>query len=297
MKTLLLLLALACSLQSYSQTTAISDANFEQVLIDLGYDNIIDGSVITANISNVTMLDVSSKSISDLSGIEDFTALEILSCYSNQLTSLDVTSNTALLTLDCGVNSIANLDLSQNTALTSLSCFVNQISSLNVSQNTGLYNLHCFSNQLTSLDLSQNTVLINLDCSGNQITGLNLSQNPDLTTVQCQNNELNCLNLKNGANTNLILLAAQVNSNLTCVEVDDVAYSTTNWANIPSGCSYNSDCNNSCSTVGIEELTKSSKQLMKIVDIIGRDTTFKTNTTLIYIYSDGSTEKVFKVEL
>lgn len=38
-------------------TTAITDSNFEQALIDLGYDSgTVDGSVLTANISGVTTL-------------------------------------------------------------------------------------------------------------------------------------------------------------------------------------------------------------------------------------------------
>lgn len=37
-------------------------------------------------------------------------------------------------------------------------------------------------------------------------------------------------------------------------------------------------------------------QLVKIVDYLGRETEFKPNTPLIYIYSDGTTEKVFSVE-
>lgn len=35
---------------------------------------------------------------------------------------------------------------------------------------------------------------------------------------------------------------------------------------------------------------------IKITDLIGRETTFKPNTPLIYIYSDGTAEKVFKLE-
>jgi hypothetical protein len=49
-------------------------------------------------------------------------------------------------------------------------------------------------------------------------------------------------------------------------------------------------------TAGLNELTNSSKQLVKIVDVMGRETELKTNMTLIYIYSDGTTEKIFKVE-
>ena len=52
-------------------------------------------SVPTANINTITSLDVSSTFIADLTGIEDFTALESLWCHDNQLTSLDVSQNTA----------------------------------------------------------------------------------------------------------------------------------------------------------------------------------------------------------
>ena len=36
--------------------------------------------------------------------------------------------------------------------------------------------------------------------------------------------------------------------------------------------------------------------LVKIVDLLGRETHFKPNTPLIYIYSDGKMERVFKLE-
>jgi len=39
-----------------------------------------------------------------------------------------------------------------------------------------------------------------------------------------------------------------------------------------------------------------SKQLIKIVDFMGRETEYKSNTILIYIYDDGTTEKVYRVE-
>lgn len=39
-----------------------------------------------------------------------------------------------------------------------------------------------------------------------------------------------------------------------------------------------------------------TKTLLKYVDLLGRETTFKTNTPLIKVFSDGSTEKVFVFE-
>ena len=80
------------SILGYSQYTKIPDTNFEQALIDIGIDTntTIDGKVLTANISEVTYLDVGDKNIIDLTGIEAFTALNRLFCNNNQLTSLDV---------------------------------------------------------------------------------------------------------------------------------------------------------------------------------------------------------------
>ena len=203
-------------------------------------------------------IECSSQNISDLTGIEAFTALTELSCQGNQLTSLDVTQNTALTWLGCDNN-----------------------------------------NQLTSLDVSNNTALTILSCSGNQLTSLDVSQNTALTFLNCFGNQLTCLNVKNGNNANYTYFFANVNPNLTCIEVDDVAYSTTNWTvangSIDPQTSFSTSCANSCA-IGINELSNSPKQLLKIVDLMGRETPYKPNTVLIYVYDDGSTEKVFKME-
>ena len=43
--------------------------------------------------------------------------------------------------------------------------------------------------------------------------------------------------------------------------------------------------------VGIGELNNTPKQLIKIVDVLGRETPFKPNTPLLYIYNDGTVER------
>jgi hypothetical protein len=52
------------------------------------------------------------------------------------------------------------------------------------------------------------------------------------------------------------------------------------------------------STLAVNNLSpeNNTKAVVKIIDLMGRVTEFKPNTVLIYVYSDGSTEKVFKVE-
>lgn len=142
----------ALSLQA--QTTAIPDQNFEQALINLGYDTApVNGSVPTANINTITRLSLSYKNITDLTGIEDFTALEDLNCHGNSLTQLDLSQNTALKYLDCGRNELTSLALDENTNLLKLECGYNKLTSLDVSKNTSLFSLMCHDNQLTSLNV------------------------------------------------------------------------------------------------------------------------------------------------
>ena len=98
MKKLLLLL-LCVPLIGFGQLTIIPDANFEQRLISFGYDNILDGTVLTAAIDTVTQLQVGYYGISDLTGIEDFTALTYLNCGANQLTSIDESARAEFMTI------------------------------------------------------------------------------------------------------------------------------------------------------------------------------------------------------
>ena len=175
MKKLLVIL-LCLPMIGFGQLTYVPDDNFEAYLEANGMGNGIanDDYVTTANIDTVTSLDVNVQNISDLTGIEDFTALTILNCSANQLTTLDLSNNTALTYLECIGNQLSSLDVSNNTALNTLYCYWNQLTTLDVS-NTALTWLKCDGNQLTSLDVSQNTSLITLHCYNNQLTSLNVS--------------------------------------------------------------------------------------------------------------------------
>ncbi|NQX98416.1 MAG: T9SS type A sorting domain-containing protein [Flavobacteriales bacterium] len=264
MKNLLIIsFLLLLGLNVFGQSTAIPDANFEQALITLGLDTgTPNGTVLTSNIDTVTSLSVNSSSITDITGIEGFTALKVLSCYNNQLTILDMSQNTALIDLVCWSNQLTSLNVSQNTALTFLDCNNNQLASFDVTQNTALTSLICHANQLITLDVTQNTSLTNLECYWNQLTALDVSQNTLLTDLRCPYNQITCLNVKNGFNTNLTTFHAYSNPNLTCIEVDDIAYATSNWIGMglnfyfDPASSFSTNCNNTCSstTVGIKEI-------------------------------------------
>ena len=48
--------------------------------------------------------------------------------------------------------------------------------------------------------------------------------------------------------------------------------------------------------LAINEPTNTKKELVKIIDLTGRETEFKPNTPLILIYSDGTRERVMEIE-
>ena len=109
MKKLLLLLLIPLS--SFSQYTSIPDVNFEQTLINYGYDFLIDGFVETSAIDTVTELMINNNNISDLTGIESFIALQSLFCYDNNLTTLNLVNNTQLFEVTCSNNNLTSIDL------------------------------------------------------------------------------------------------------------------------------------------------------------------------------------------
>tara|TARA_B100000809_G_C15035080_1_gene493462 strand:- start:37 stop:1179 length:1143 start_codon:yes stop_codon:yes gene_type:complete len=174
-----------------------------------------------------------------------------LVCIVNQLTSLDVSQNPVLYQLESGYNQLTTLDVTQNPALVALTCHDNQLTTLDVTQNPALTSLFCGYNQLTTLDVSQNTALHQLDFYYNQLSTIDLSQHTVLSFLDCSNNQLTCLNVKNTNNMNFSFYDARNNPALTCIEVDDVAYSTANWTSIDPTSSFSTNCNNACSTIGV----------------------------------------------
>lgn len=109
----------------FAQYTLIPDSIFEQALIDLGIDSdgIINGQVLTSDIDTIITLNLNHEGIEDLTGIEDFAAIEILDVSGNQLELLDVSYNVQLKELHCSSDSsgfnmlMTSLNLSNNVNL------------------------------------------------------------------------------------------------------------------------------------------------------------------------------------
>ena len=93
MKTLLLILLLV-PMMSFGQNVYIPDANFKSYLVNTTAINTNgDSEIQVSEASAFTgVIICPSQNISDLTGIEAFTALTLLNCGFNQLTSLDVSN-------------------------------------------------------------------------------------------------------------------------------------------------------------------------------------------------------------
>ncbi|KAF2328453.1 T9SS type A sorting domain-containing protein [Flavobacterium nitrogenifigens] len=246
--------------------TLIPDVNFENKLIALGIDKDgPNGKVATYSIDTVTSLNVSKSNITDLTGLQDFTALNSLEAADNKLTTINITNNKLLANLNVSKNQLSSVDVSANYKLATLNCNANKITALNLSNNYLLSNLNCSNNTITTLDVSNQLELTNLNCSTNALTVLNVSRNTKLTVlsasinklesldvskntilkeIDCASNELYNLNLKNGNNANMervIFGNFTENPNLLCIQVDDAAFSNDNWIAKDATATYSSE--------------------------------------------------------
>jgi uncharacterized repeat protein (TIGR01451 family) len=196
MKKLLLFLFFTlsfCALKS--QTTAIPDNRLEVSLLWAGLDNALDGSVLTSAIDTLKYFNCSNNDIFDMTGIEDFIALETLICGYNQFTNLDLSNSPNLKVLDCSWNwdYSLNLNLTQNLQLEHLDIYgCRYLTGIDLTANTQLKYLDCGYTRRYSLDISQNTLLETLKCGDYQmyIPSLNLSAHTNLKYLDCSTNAL-----------------------------------------------------------------------------------------------------------
>jgi len=216
---------LLLSMGAFSQNTLVPDDNFEQALIDLGFDTgPLDDMVLTSNINSIPDLDVQGLNISDLTGIEDFTALEVLNCENNLLSVLDVTNNINLTQLFCSANNISTIDISTLLNLQIFWCSNNLLSTLDVSKNQPLISLVCGNNLLKTLDVSQNINLVVLAFENNEISSIDITNNPKINRLQCGKNRLSSLDISQ--NPNVTYVSCEHNSITTFDTSNNLVLST-----------------------------------------------------------------------
>ena len=90
----------------------------------------------------------------------------------------------------------------------------------------------------------------------------------------------------------MVGLRAEDNPNLTCVNVDNVAYSNTNWTGF-AGFDSQVFFSTTCTPYAVDEEEGQNKTLLRIVDVLGKESKPLKNTPLFYIYDDGTIEQKF----
>ena len=233
-KTLLLLYILLLSLSSSAQVVTIPDANFKTAL--LNHVPVIntngDGEIqVSEALAFTGTMNVGSKNITDLTGVNAFTNLTGLSCQGNQLTTLSITGLNSLAIIYSGSNRLTSLSASNLPALQLLECAQNLLTTLQLNNLPQLEVLACAYNNFTSISFSgipslrqisiySNSFLTDLtvdnlpnlkylSCNGGKISNLVLTNLPLLDTLFCTDNKLTSLSIPNPAN--LKILAATSN--------------------------------------------------------------------------------------
>nr|WP_198999646.1 T9SS type A sorting domain-containing protein [Flavobacterium sp. ASV13] len=248
---------------NFNKINNINISNNKSLIKLALHDNKLTSLDVTQN-PNLYNLMFSKNQISTID-LSQNKVLHNLTADRNLLTNLDISTNTQLESLYCGENNLTTLDVSNQPNLLQLNCIYTSISKLDVSYNKKLEDLYFNDAQLTTLDLSNNPLLKRINLSRNQLTSLDLSHNPLLELVFIEFNPITTLNLQNGNNKNFILPHTNVtnkntvaidacsflnNRNLSCIQVDNVEFSNSNWSKIKEPTATYS---NTCKNLSIEE--------------------------------------------
>lgn len=147
-KTVLVLSTLA--LVSFYACSSDDDSNSSEDIVEV-YVNIPDANFKSALLNNSSIntnedeeisyaeaeafegnLLISNQGIEDLTGIEAFKNIEVLTAFNNSISTIDLSSNTKLRQVLLESNSIENLDVSMLPELEDLKVHTNELLSLNV---------------------------------------------------------------------------------------------------------------------------------------------------------------------
>lgn len=216
-----------------------SDAESGSIKVDFGGGNVkdyeigkkdtilIDGEVSDGSVkvygskTLITFLYCPMVSLTGLN-VSNCENLEMLSCYGNGLSVLDLTKNSKLYYIDCGHNVLSELDLTQNPALIYMDCQDNRLKSLDITKNEELLYLYAQTNfEMGNIDFSHNKKIREILAYGStNMTSLDVSNNLDLMRLSVDQTGLSTLDLSK--NTELLIL----NIGLTKITSIDLSKNT-----------------------------------------------------------------------
>ena len=159
------------------ELTQIADPAFEQALIDLGFDNVLDGSIRTSSAEGIVDLVINDKGISSLSGIEDFINLQNLWAQDNELAQVNLAQNTKLIFIFLDGNQLEDLEVVNLAELEKIGVSGNLLTTIDVSNNFNLELLDVSANTLEEIDVSANENLFQFSVVSNPLTCIKVSSN------------------------------------------------------------------------------------------------------------------------
>ena len=214
--------------------TYIPDDNLEQWLVDKGYDNQMDGYMLTSNAQQVGGIAIYapdacydedeniicawedymnyetrfSDRLTNLAGIEAFPSLISLNLTGNDLDSINITENSQLKYLYLNFNSFYKIDTSGNPHLEVISLDNNKIiPELDFSQNTAMEHIALPNIALGGMsgyigpggyfDLSNLTQLEGLSLGNNNLTSIDVSNNNNLLQLKIGGNNISEIDISN----------------------------------------------------------------------------------------------------
>ncbi len=209
--------------------SAFPDEAFRKYVSD-SFDLDSNGKLSKYEISIANEIDIyDNLGIKSIKGVEKLTELEYLYVCGNELTSVDLGSNTKLVELILEDNKITSIDVSKLTNLEVLVLTWNKIESIDVRNNTKLKSLDLANNALKSVNTEKNLDLELLYLTDNPISNLNIGNNTKLRALYAGNCGINSIDLKNNTqlaslnieNNALSELILNNNTKLTSLQAND----------------------------------------------------------------------------
>lgn len=163
---------------------SVSDANFKQCLTLLAQKN----NWISAD--TVTKIECHSQNIAVLDGLEQFTQLQSLSIYNNQLTQASVKNLPHLRHINLAKNSLKSIELVGLPVLEELYIFNNKLTGLSLTDLPALKLLKANENQLLTFTYKELPVLEKIYLFNNKIVTLDIYHLPSMHYMDCRQNPM-----------------------------------------------------------------------------------------------------------
>jgi len=200
-----------------SQIVDFVDDNFKQAVIDLGFDMDNDGELTELELLNIKELNIKTKQIERLDGIEYFKNLVFLNVGENLIREISLINFDSLEIVICHENLLHSLVLENLPSLKEVQCRNNNLSELILEDLDFLEFIQCDNNKLETLQLSNLPELTFLSFNDNFLLDLPLLQFPQLDYLAFSNNRISSIEGVDGL-LNLRYLHSQRNR-LTSIQL------------------------------------------------------------------------------